>query len=332
MNQSTLLITQEQVKSLLDMPTVLRIVEEVYRSHGEGKVVIPPKTTLDLGEHRPWPPYKAAMSAMPAYLGGVDIAGIKWAGVFKDNYKLGLPFVTAMILLINPKNGTFIAAMDGAYITAIRTGAAIAICAKCLAQKGSSILGILGAGVQGRMSLKALDHVFKLQEVRVIDIKEDVLEKYVHEMKAELGLNILPKKSYKEVVEGADIIVTVTIADEPLVRKEWLEKGSLVVSAGSYQELDPEVVLSADKIVVDSWAQTSHRGELAKLVEEGKLEEKNIYAEIGDILAGQKKGRERDDENILAVPIGMGSLDVGCAFEVHQKAVEKGIGTPFSFV
>jgi ornithine cyclodeaminase/alanine dehydrogenase len=272
------------------------------------------------------------MNAMPAYLGDVDIAGIKWAGGFQDNYKIGLPYISAMILLINPRNGTFLAAMDGAHITAVRTGAASAICAKALARKDASILGIIGAGVQGRMHLRAFQQVFKLKEVRVFDIKEGAAEKYREEMIAELGLNILPKRSYQEVVEGADIICTVTIGDEPMVKKKWLKKGSLVISAGSYQELDPDVVLSADKIVVDHWGQASHRGELAKLVEAGKIGEKSIHAEIGEILSGKKKGRERDDENILAVPIGLGSVDIGCAVEVYRKATEKGIGTPFSFV
>jgi len=332
MSETTLLITQEQVKSLLDMPATLRIVEQVYRAHGEGKVVMPTKITLDLGEGRPWPPYKGFMNAMPAYLGDVDIAGIKWAGGFQDNYKIGLPYISAMILLINPKDGTFLAAMDGAYITAVRTGAASAICAKVLARKDASVLGIIGAGVQGRMHLRAFQQAFKLKEVRVFDIKEGAAQKYREEMIAELGLNIVPKRSYQEVVKGADIICTVTIGDEPMVKKEWLKKGSLVISAGSYQELDPGVVLSADKIVVDHWGQASHRGELAKLVEAGKIGEKNIHAEIGDILAGKKRGRERDDENILAVPIGLGSVDIGCAVEVYRKATEKGIGIPFSFV
>ena len=332
MSEMTLLITQEQVKSLLDMPTALKIVERVYRSHGEGKVVMPTKITLDLGEGRPWPPYKGFMNAMPVYLGDADIAGIKWAGGFQDNYKIGLPYISAMILLINPKNGTFLAAMDGAYITAIRTGAASAVCAKVLARKDASMLGIIGAGVQGRMHLRAFQQVFKLKEVRVFDIKEGAAEKYREEMTAELGLNILPKRSYQEVVEGADVICTVTIGDEPMVKKEWLKKGSLIISVGSYQELDPDVVLSADKIVVDHWGQASHRGELAKLVEAGKIGEKNIHAEIGEILCGKKKGREREDENILAVPIGLGSVDIGCAFAVYRKALDKKIGTPFSFI
>jgi ornithine cyclodeaminase/alanine dehydrogenase-like protein (mu-crystallin family) len=194
------------------------------------------------------------------------------------------------------------------------------------------VLGIIGAGVQGRMHLRALHHIFKLKDVRIIDIKEGAAESYSREMKAETGLNVSPKKSYREVVEGTDIICMVTTADEPMIRREWLKKGSLVISAGSYQELDPKVVLSADKIVIDSWAQASHRGELAKLVEAGKLGEKNIHAEIGEILAGKKRGREREDEDILAVPIGLGSLDIGCAFEVYQKAVKEKIGTLFSFI
>lgn len=332
MDQSTLLITQQDVKSLLDMPSAIRIVEQVYCSHGKDRVIMPPKITLDLGERRPWPPYKAAMNAMPVYLGDLDIAGIKWAGGFKNNYKIGLPYVSAMILLINPKNGVFLAALDGIYITALRTGAASAVFAKVLARKDASVVGIIGAGVQGRMHLRALHHVFKLKEIRVIDIKESVAETYCQEMKTELGLNVTPRKSYQETVEGADIVCTVTIADEPLVRREWLKKGSLIISVGSYQELEPEVVLSSEKIVVDNWAQTSHRGELAKLVEAGVIEEKNIHAEIGEILAGTKKGRERGNENILAVHIGLGSLDIGCAFEVYQKALEKKLGTPFSFI
>ena len=332
MNQTTLLITAEQVKSLLDMPTVIEIVERVYRSHGEGKIIMPPKLTLDLGEGQPWPPYKAYINAMPAYLGYADIAGIQWGGSFMENSKIGLPSNTAMIFLINPKNGAFVAVMEGATITTLRTAAATAVCAKYLARKNSSVLGIIGAGVQGRMHLQALHHIFKFTEVRVIDVEESIAEKYSQEMRAELGLNILPKKSYKAVVEGADIVCTMTFADEPLVRKEWLKKGSLIVSVGSYQELESEVVLSSDKIVVDSWAQTSHRGELAKLVKAGRLGGKDIYAEMGEILIGKKKGRERDDENILAVPIGLGSHSIGCAFEVYQRAEEKKIGTSFSFV
>ncbi len=314
------------------MPCAIQVVEKVYRAHGRSEVIMPPKITLDLGEAQPWPPYKGYMNAMPAYLGDDDVAGIKWAGGFQENFKIGLPFITGMILLMNPKNGVFIAIMDGAHITALRTGAASAICAKYLAREQSSVVGIIGAGVQGRMHLRALNHLFSIEEARVMDINYEAAENFSKEMKAETGLTVSPTRSYREAVEGADIICSVTTADEPMVRKEWLKKGSLVISAGSYQELDPKVVLSADKIVVDSWAQTSHRGELARLVEAGKLGEKNIHAEIGDILAGKKKGREREDEDILAVPIGLGSLDIGCAFEVYKKAVEKEVGTPFSFV
>jgi ornithine cyclodeaminase/alanine dehydrogenase len=332
MSHPTLLLAGNEIESLIDMPTAVGIVEQVYLSHGDGKVVMPPKLTLDLGEHEAWPPYKTAFNAMPAYLDYAHIAGIKWAGGFIENPKVGLPFITAMILLVNPKNGLFLAVMEGAYITALRTGASIGVCAKHLARGGFSVLGILGAGLMSRMCVRALHCVSKLEEIRVIDIREDALQKYVREMREELHVNISPKKSYKDVVQGADVICTVTTADKPIVRKDWIEEGALVLSAGSYQEFEDEVVLSADKIIVDNLTQAKHRGELARLFKTRRLGEKNIYCDIGEIVAGKKAGRVRDNENILVVPIGIGSLDIGCAFEAYQNALKQNVGTYFEFV
>jgi ornithine cyclodeaminase/alanine dehydrogenase len=332
MENSSLLITQEEIKSLLDLPSVLNIVERTYRSHGEGKVILPPKLTLDLGEGAPWPPYQAFMNAMPAYLGDVDVAGIKWVGGFKGNPAKGLPYITGMILLINPKNGMFIAVLEGAHITALRTGAASAVFAKFLARQDSSVLTIIGAGMQGRMHLRALSQVFNLTEVRVTDIDEARLQEYCRSMAAEVRVNIRAARSLEEAVRGADIVCTVTAASEPLVRKEWLKSGVLVIGAGSYQELEADVILRADKIVVDNWAQASHRGALAGLVGAGELRHENVYGDIFEIVAGRKAGRETDDESIVGVPVGLGSLDIACAYEAYERALKQGAGTRFRFV
>jgi len=332
MEDSTLLINQSQIESLLDLPSVLKITEQIYRSHGEGKVVLPPKLTLDLGESAPWPPYKAFLNAMPAYLGDADVAGIKWVGGFQGNPAKGLPYITGMILLVNPKNGMFIAVLDGAYITSLRTGAQSAVFAKFLARKDSTVLTIIGAGTQGRMHLRALSQVFNFTEVRVTDINKAHLEDFCRTMAAEVRVNIRAAGSPEEAVRGADIVCTVTAACEPLVRKEWLKRGSLVIGAGSYQELDGDVILGANKIIVDNWAQASHRGALAGLVGAGKLSPENIYSDIFEIVVGRKAGRENEDENIIAVPVGLGSLDIACAYEAYQRALKQGIGTPFRFV
>jgi len=332
MENSTLLITQEEIQSVLDLPSVLNIVERTYRSHGEGKVVLPPKLTLDLGEGASWPPYQGFMNAMPAYLGDVDVAGIKWVGGFKGNLAKGLPYITGMILLINPQNGMFIAVLEGAYITALRTGAASAVFAKYLARKDSTVLTIIGAGMQGRMHLRALSQVFNLTEIRVADIDEARMQEYCRSMAAEIRVNIRPTRSLEEAVRGADIVCTLTAASEPLVRQEWLKRGALVIGGGSYQELGADVILKADKIVIDNWAQASHRGALAGLVGAGKLSQENVYANIFEIVTGRKAGRETDDEDIVAVPVGLGSLDIACAYEAYQRAVKQGAGTRFAFL
>ena len=272
------------------------------------------------------------MNAMPAYLGDVDVAGIKWVGGFKGNPAIGLPYITGMILLINPKNGVFIAVMEGAHITALRTGAASAVFAKWLARKDSSVLTIIGAGMQGRMHLRAMNRVFNFKEVRVADVDEANLRAYRRDMATEVSVEIQITQSREEAVRGADIVCTVTPASEPLVRKEWVKKGALVIGAGSYHELASEVILTANKIVVDNWAQASHRGALAGLVEAGKLSRANIYAEIGEIVTGRKAGRENSDEDIVGVPVGLGSIDIACAYEAYQRAVKQVVGTRFRFV
>lgn len=116
------------------------------------------------------------------------------------------------------------------------------------------------------------------------------------------------------------------------MRKEWLKRGSLVIGAGSYQELGSDVILRANKIIVDNWAQASHRGALAGLVAAGKLSRENVYSDIFEIVVGRKAGRENDNEDIVAVPVGLGSLDIACAYEAYQRAVKQGIGTRFRFV
>jgi alanine dehydrogenase len=330
MGQPTLLLSQDDVKSILDMPTVLKIAEKVYRAHGEGTVLLPPKLTLDLAAAVP--PRAGFLMAMPACLADPPVAGLKWVAGFRENPKRGLPPITALIVLVDPENGAPLSVMDGTYITAIRTGAASAVFARALARKNASILGIIGAGTQGRMHLRAMARVFSLKEVRVIDVQEEVAERFRSDLSAELGIGITVAGSRREAVDGADVVCTVTAADEPLVKHEWVKKGTLVVSVGSGRELDPELVLSADRIVVDDRVQTRERGELAGLFASGRLTDRGVHAEIGEVLAGRKRGREDEEEIIVAVHLGLGSLDLGCAWEALRKARERGLGTPFRFL
>lgn len=326
------LISKSDIQQVLNMDKSIEIVEKVYELHGKHQILMPSKITLDTGESNDWPPYGGSYNAMPAYIGGdIDISGIKWVWGFNDNRAKGIPYIGGVIILNEARTGEVLAMMDGSYITDIRTGASAGVAAKYLACKDSKILTIIGAGVQGKMNARALTKVLKLEEIRIVDIRAGAAEAYAEEMEKELGVKVTPFKTNKEACIGADIIITVTIADEPLVKKEWLKKGCTVMSLGSFQELDEEIPLSCDKLIVDNWAQNAHRGELLKLVQQGKITAESIDAEMPEIVVGEKPGRENPDEIICACIIGMGSTDIGTAGALYQQFFSKQEHPTFAF-
>ena len=325
MKYETLLLSREDIQKCLDMSTCLKIVEQVFKAHGEANVVMPPKLSLNLEGADGW------VNAMPAYVGPFDAAGLKWVGGWGGNIERGLPFIMGSILLIDPQTGLLLSVMEGGFITDLRTGAATGVAARYLAKKDSAIVGLVGAGTQGRMQLRALSNIFSLREVRVADIMPQPLERFAREMERELRVTIKKARNNQEAVEGADIIVTATTSHQVLVRREWVHRGAFVASIGSYPELDPQLILTAEKVVVDSWAQNKHRGELSPLVQEGLFGEENMHGEIGKIVAGTIPGRENEDEIIVACLIGLGSHDVGCAHFAYKEAKKRGLGSTFDF-
>lgn len=314
------MISKADVQNVLDMKKSIELVEKVYEAHGHNEVNMPAKITLDTGESNDWPPYGGSYNAMPAYIGqDVDISGIKWVWGFNDNAKKGLPYIGGVIILNEARTGEILAIMDGSFITDIRTGASAGVASKYLVRKDAKVAGIIGAGVQGRMNARAIAEACEnLEEIKVSDLYWEAAVKCAEELNQELSVKVTPVKTNQACCEGSDLIITVTIANEPLVMKEWVKKGCTVMSLGSFQELDENIPLTCDKLIVDSWAQNAHRGELLKLVHEGRITEENIHAEMPEIVVGRKTGRENDDEIICASIIGMGSTDIGTAGQLYQ--------------
>jgi ornithine cyclodeaminase/alanine dehydrogenase len=326
----TKLISRAQIMSLMTEKEVVEIVDKTYVGFGEGKVINPTKIGLDLGEVAEWPPYKGFMNAMPAYVGWLDSAGIKWAGGFLDNAKLGIPYIRGMILLIDPRTGQFKAVMDGAEITNMRTGAQAAVALKYLHDKKSIKIGLYGAGMQGRFQTRAISQLFNIEELKVYDIRRESSEKFVEDMKDIVAGNIKIVDFPREAADG-DAVICVTQSKDKFVKNDWIKPGTILFTMGSYQECEDEFILSADKIIVDHIGQCLHRGALKELNSKGKITETNIYATIGEVAAGKKKGRDSEKDRILCIPIGTGAMDVAVATVVYQRAVEKGIGGEFSF-
>lgn len=328
MKHETLLLSQSDITQCITVPEVVQTVEEVYRAHGNGTVSMPAKITLDMGASGEpnW------MNAMPAYIPHLKAAGIKWAGGFLHNAARGLGYVMATIVINDPITGLPDGILDGVWITNARTGAATAVGTKCLSAPGPKTIACVGAGAQARSSLRAMHRYVEMSAVRAADPNPKARDAFAAEMREVIGIPIMVTDSIEAAVRGADVVVTVTPADAPLVRREWLKPGVFVASMGSYQELDEAVVLEASKIVVDSWEQCAHRGELKKLVEAGRLGRHHIHAEIGEVLTGRKAGWEPSDHHILGVLIGLGSLDIAVARVVLGRARQRGLGTPFSFL
>ncbi len=329
---STVLLKQADIVTLMDMKEVVEIVEKTFKGFGEGTTINPTKVGLDLGETASYPPYQGFMNAMPAYVGWLDSAGIKWAGGFLGERKrMGLPYVTSLILLIDPRIGNFKAVMDGEWITTMRTGAQTAVALKYLHRKPTIRLGLYGAGAQGHSQTQAIAAVFDIEEVRVYDVSRAAAEKYAQDMKDVVKGPIVIAEKPEDAAWG-DAIVCVTQSKDKFVKNEWVKSGTIVFPMGSYQEVDDDFILSADRVVVDHVGQCLHRGALKELVEAGKLGESDIDATIGEVVAGKKPGRVSETDRILCIPIGTGAMDIAVATVILERAKAKGLGGSFDFV
>jgi len=211
----------------------------------------------------------------------------------------------------------------------MRTGAVAGVASIFLAKKDSKTAAIIGAGVQARTQLMALHAVLPdLNVAKVYDVRADSAERYAKEMGKRLSMHVSATESAQDAVEDSDIIVTATVADEPIVKNSWVREGSLFIHIGSYQEEEYEVVQSSDKIVVDDWDQVKHRGTqiLCKMLRVGLLKEDGIHANLGEIVIGRKKGRENDKEKIFFCPIGMSIEDIAASTKIYKNALEKNLG------
>lgn len=316
----TLLISQSQIKEMITTKEVIELCDKTFQGMGDGTVLNPTKVNLDLGEMDTYPHYKGFMNAMPAYIGWQDVAGIKWAGGFLGKRKeMGLPYITSLILLIDPQIGNFRAVLDGAHITNMRTGAQTAVALKYLLKKKEITVGLYGAGMQGRTQIKAISELFNISKLFVYDIAQSAIENYISEMKDVVHGEIIGVDS-PEKAGAADVVVSVTQSQDKFIKKEWLKEGTIYFPMGSYQECEDEVLLSANKIIVDHIGQCLHRGALRDLNEAGEITEETLYSTIGELAAGKKEANIDNDDLVVCIPIGTGAMDISVANEIYKKA------------
>ncbi len=327
-----LFLNQEDVKLCggNDMKMVIEIIENVISLHGKGDYVLPTKSTLRWGDINA-ETTSGRINSMPGYVGGdIQASGIKWISSAPMNpFKYNLPRAAGVIILNDSETLLPSVIMDGTLISAMRTGAVSGVVAKYLAKKESKVLGLIGAGVQNRTQLMAIHAICpQIQTVKVADLSRERAESFCKEMSAivkDVSFEIV--ESAEQAVRGSDIFITATVTEKPIVQSSWVDEGSLHIHVGSH-ECEFDVIDQADKVVVDDWEELKHRGveTISIMYTEGKFNPENIYAELGEVVNGDKMGRESETERIYFNSVGMGIEDVAVANYIYQIAKERGIG------
>lgn len=318
-----LLLTRQDVMSVLDMDTCMNAVEKAFAEMADGTAVLPLRIAIT-------PPDGLALY-MPAYLKQMGALACKVVTVYKKNpERFSLPTTIGKVLLQNPESGEVICIMDGGYLTAVRTGAASGVATKYLARRGGGqVAGVFGAGVQAKMQLWAVAEARELSKALVYDISGEAADAFISELEPKLGLEI-EKAGNPEEVLGADIICTATSSPTPVFDGTALREGTHINGIGSHtpgaRELDTEAVRRS-KLVGDSReACFNEAGDIMIPLKEGAFGEDHFYADLGEIVTGKKPGREDDKEITLFKSNGLAIQDAAAARVVYDRAVEGGIG------
>jgi len=313
----TLILTAEEIKKIITVEEVISAVENAFAFHAKKMTLMPVKVYLPLEK------YQGDFRAMPAYVEGS--AGVKWVNAHPRNPEKGLfPSVMAVLIYSDPATGFPLAIMDATIITNYRTGAAGVIASKYLARKNSCTLGLIGCGKQAETQLLFHNEIFKFDKVCVVDKSNEQIERFVAQF-SQLGL----EKSTHERVAGCDILCTTTPSHSPIVRAEWIKPGTHINAIGAdalgKEELDPLILKNA-KIVIDDYEQATRSGEINVPLSQGIIEEKDIYASIGEIVAGLKPGRVNNKEITVFDSTGLAIQDIAVARLLYEKAKKLKIG------
>ncbi len=308
---------------------IVAAVEDVVRAHGEGKTVFEPRMHLvpDNGGVGHFNVLRGHVST----LGERGVSGVKVVGDFVPNYLAGLPSELAMMTLFDPVDGTPSAVLDATMITEVRTGAMTAVGAKYLARPDARVLGHVGARGTAWANVTMLDDLLDLDEIRVTSRRPESREAFAAALAEELSTPIRVVATAQECFDGADVLVEATRLTEPtpLLHTADVSSGAFVVPYGTVSAVELDLLDVMDKVVVDDWreAQSGQFGALRRHVDSGRLSEATLYAQLGDIVAGVRPGRENPHERILLWHRGLSILDVAVAHLILRRAEAAEVGT-----
>jgi len=328
----TRLLGPEAVESAADFEAVVSAVEDAFAADARGDAQMPAKSYLDLSE------YDGDFRSMPAYLdargtdtaGSWDAAAVKWVNVHPSNpSEHDLPTVMGTVIYSDPETGLPLALMDGTELTRRRTGAAAAVATKYLAVAEATSMGIVGAGVQSYAQLEAVSRVRPIEEVVVADRNDEKVEAFVERFGGRFDV----RGGSIEEAAACDVLSTVTPVEEPIVHAvgEQTHVNAIGADAAGKHEI-ADAILQDAKIVIDDYEQCTHSGEINVPWAAGVLDDADIHAELGEVVVGERSGREGGDGVTVFDSTGLAIQDVAAAHVVYERATEEGLGELFELV
>ena len=305
----------------------IHVVEDVFSRLAMGQAVVPPIMIIEVAEQH------GEVDVKSAYVRGLDSFAVKIASGFSRNSLSGLPNSSGLMVVISAQTGFPLAVLlDNGYLTDVRTAAAGAVAAKYLAREKIVTVGVIGVGIQARYQLRALNLVRKFERVLVFGRNPSAVRQYSEEMTAEIGVTVEPSADPAALVQQSDVLLTTTPSKDTLVRQEWLHPGIHITAMGSdtpdKHELDPAVLVRADRIVCDLRTQCVCLGEIHHALETGVLLDTAIQtvSELGEIVSGRRQGRRSEREITVCVLTGVGVQDTAIARLAYHKAKSLGLG------
>jgi len=328
----TFLNGQDVARLDLTDDEILAAVEDGLRAQGNKQTVIEPRVHLV-----PESSTLGHFNVLRGVVKPLGLAGVKVVGDFVGNFEQGLPSEMAVLNLFDPQTGMPKAILDATAITDMRTGAITALGAKHLARKNSKVLGHIGARGTAYWNVRLLDRLFDFDEIRVHSRRPESRDAFATRLSADLGKKVSVTTDWESCVRDADIVVEASRLQEPrpLLKTEWIKRGALVVPYGTMSAVELSLTDIMNKVVVDDWGQCRKGlpfGALRQHVDSDRLTEENLHAELGQIVAGLKPGRESESETNLFWHRGLSLSDIALGHALLIKAAKSGIGQELRFI
>ena len=324
-----LILKESDISSMITMSDIIEADKEALSIYSSHKSNIPLRSNLDI------PEYKGQCLFMNGYAAPAKALGVKIVSVYPENINKNLTSVPATMVLVDAETGVVNSLIDGTYLTRLRTGAISGLATDILSRKDSKILALFGTGGQAVTQLEAVLTVRKIEEVRVFDIFQDRAKEFAKKMSEKFSkkfnVRIIAAESSDKAIENADIITTVTTSKKPVFDASKVKKNVHINGVGSYtpdmQEIPEDILVKANKIYVDTRdGAINESGDLITPIKKGLIKKEKINGELGEVINGQIKGRENDDEMTFFKTTGSAVLDLVAAQKIYEMAKTKGVG------